>query len=70
MLSAMRRTDVVLVESDRNKASSHDKRAKLARGFGLSIDDFDAYVRGDISVAEALRASTRGESAAAREGTG
>lgn len=58
-LCGLLRTDIVLIETVRNKMGSFDKRAKLARGFGLSIDAFDAFLSGAISKADTIKRSTR-----------
>jgi transcriptional regulator with XRE-family HTH domain len=58
-LCGLLRTDIVLIETVRNKMGSFDKRKKLAKGFGLSLDWFDAYLDGQLALADALARSSR-----------
>lgn len=53
-----RRSYVAKVEIGLNQLSSYELRHALAHGFGLSPEEFDAYLDGRISVDEAAR---RGE---------
>lgn len=54
----LRRAYVAKVEIGLNLATSYELRAALAKGFGLSLEEFDAYLDGRLSVDEAVR---RGE---------
>ena len=51
----LRRDQVCHIERGDNLASSNAVRAGLAKGFGLSRDDTDAYLEGRISLKAALR---------------
>ncbi|MFO0651490.1 MAG: helix-turn-helix transcriptional regulator [Polyangiales bacterium] len=55
---SMRRTYVAKVEIGLNQLTSYELRAALAKGFGLSLEEFDAYLDGRLSVDEVAR---RGE---------
>ena len=57
-MAGLLRTDVVLIETVKNMMGSFDKRAKLARGFGLSLDSFDAYLNGQLALSDALARSS------------
>lgn len=52
---SMRRTYVAKVEIGLNQLTSYELRAALAKGFGLSLEEFDAYLDGRLSVDEAAR---------------
>jgi transcriptional regulator with XRE-family HTH domain len=58
------RVRVAKVESGKNQASSYAMRNALAKGFGLCIDDFDAYLDGRLAVADAVARIQAGRSAA------
>lgn len=49
------REEVSNVETGRNKASSARIRDGLARGFGLSLEDFKELVEGQLTVSRAKR---------------
>lgn len=55
----LKRVEVVHVENGDNKASSARMRRGLAIGLGLSREDMDALLDGNMSVAQALRRSKR-----------
>lgn len=59
------RIDVSKVETGLNQASSNRVRRGLAAGLGLSRDDMDKLVEGDLSVEAALERSTRRAAATA-----
>jgi transcriptional regulator with XRE-family HTH domain len=47
--------EVSRIEIGRNKAGSGRVRQKLAKGFGLSLEDTFAFVEGRLSVADAAQ---------------
>jgi transcriptional regulator with XRE-family HTH domain len=49
------RVNISKIETGRNKLSTVDAREKLARGFGLTVQDLTAYLDGRIDVDEARR---------------
>jgi transcriptional regulator with XRE-family HTH domain len=53
------RLTVLRVESGANKATSHAVRAGLAVAFGLTLDDSDALLDGQIGVRAALGRAAR-----------
>ena len=50
-------TYVARVETGANKLTSHTMRVAFARGFGLSVEDLDAYLEGRLSLTQAVRRS-------------
>jgi transcriptional regulator with XRE-family HTH domain len=46
---------IIHIEKGRDKASTPEIRLKLATGFGLQLEDFEAYLRGDMVLREAVR---------------
>ena len=46
------RTEVVAVETGRNKATTVRIRGALARGLGLSIEQLGAFLSGDLGIDE------------------
>lgn len=46
------RVEITKLETGRNKATSFEIRASLARGFGLQTDDMSGYLSGKISLDE------------------
>lgn len=53
--AGLQRTRVVRIESDAEKGSSPNVRRGLATAFGLSLDDLDLYLRGELSLPGAVR---------------
>lgn len=47
--AGVRRSDIARVENGHNKAGSYDMREKLARAFGLSLEDFVSMIEGKLS---------------------
>jgi len=58
------RTDISKVEMGRNKGSSNRIRRALATGLGLSRDDMDAFMAGDLPIEAAVGRSAIGPKAA------
>ena len=52
------RSAIALLETNRNKGSSWQSRSGLAQAFGISLETFDAYLRGALSELEVVRASS------------
>ena len=48
------RTRIASIEAGRIKARSPEVRRGLAQGFGLSLDQIDALLAGDLSPADAI----------------
>lgn len=53
--AGIQRTRIVRIESNHEAGSSPNVRRGLAVAFGLSLDDLDLYLRGELSLAGALR---------------
>lgn len=53
--AGIQRTRVVRIEGNQEAGSSWNVRRGLALAFGLSLDDLDMYLRGELSLAGALR---------------
>jgi transcriptional regulator with XRE-family HTH domain len=56
-LSGLGRIAIVKIEGGHNQLSSFEARAKLARGFGLSIEQLCAMLDGSLSPSEAMKLS-------------
>lgn len=52
--AAVHRVNIVRVETGSNKLSSYAMRAALARGFGLTLEDVNAFLAGRLSIKQAL----------------
>lgn len=52
---ALARTYVVLVERGHNSANNYRKRAALARGLGIKLEELDAVLEEEMPIAEARR---------------
>jgi len=51
------RTVLNKIESGKNHLGGGDSRAKLARAFGMKLDDFDAYISQRVSLDDTVRGS-------------